>query len=146
MTRDATAADAQELARLLTQLGYPTTPARVTATLPAATGDRGGVIVVEAEDGRLTAFAAYQIVYFFEDAAPRCRVTALAVDEHARRTGIGRSILAEVERRARSRGCTEIEVASSRRAERDAAHKFYPAVGFGDAGETSAYFSRHLGF
>src|SRR6202035_2441825 len=72
VTRDATVADADELCRLLTQLGYPTTPARIAATLPAASRDRGAVVIAESDNGGLAGFVAYQIVYFFEDAAPRC--------------------------------------------------------------------------
>jgi 8-oxo-dGTP pyrophosphatase MutT (NUDIX family)/GNAT superfamily N-acetyltransferase len=143
--RDAAPHDAADLARLLTQLGYPTTSSRVTAVMPAATGERGGIVVAEDANG-LAGFVSYQIVYFLEDAAPRCRVTAIAVDEEARRSGVGRSMLAEVERRARSFGCTEIEVSSSRRPERDGAHRFYPAVGFDDASSASAFYSKPLDF
>ena len=144
MTRDATVADADELCRLLTQLGYPTTPARIAATLPAASRDRGAVVIAESDNGGLAGFVAYQIVYFFEDAAPRCRITALAVDHQARRRGVGRTLLDEVEHRARACGCTEIEVSSARRPERDAAHRFYPVAGFADAAATSAFYSKRL--
>ncbi len=146
MTRDATSDDVGELARLLGQLGYPRPTETVSAALQQATGNRGGVLVTDAPSGGLRAFVSYQVVYFFEDGAPRCRITALAVDETARRTGLGRELLAEVERRARASGCTEIEVSSSLRAGREAAHGFYPAVGFSPAAGTSVFYSRRLGF
>jgi GNAT superfamily N-acetyltransferase len=114
--------------------------------LPAATGPDGGVIVVEGRHGSLAGFASYRSVYFFEDGAPRCRITALTVDEGARRSGVAGVLLEEVERRARSHGCTEIEVASARRPERDAAHHLYPAAGFEDATSTVGFYSRRLHF
>ena len=136
-------ADSGPLLALLGQLGYPSTPRRLVAQLERASGDHGAVLVA-AEDNAVSGFASYQIVYFFEDGAPRCRLTAIAVDEAVRQTGVGRRLVAEVERRARAAACTELEVMSARRPERTAAHAFYPALGFVDGNRECGFYTKVL--
>lgn len=141
--RDAVSGDLDRLTDLLDQLGYPADLEEVRARLDAACDSRGGVLV--ATDGdTCVGFAAYQVVYFFEDGAPRCRVTAIAVDHAARGLGVGRALLAEVETRASRCGCITLEATSGHRPERAAAHRFYPALGFSDGGRRSAYYVKAL--
>jgi GNAT superfamily N-acetyltransferase len=141
--RPASTADAPSLLALLDQLGYPSTPHRLVTQLATAAGDRGEVLV--AADGEsVSGFASYQIVYFFEDGAPRCRLTAIAVDEGVRHTGVGQRLVAEVERRARAAACTELEVMTAHRPERAAAHAFYPALGFVDASRECGFYTKIL--
>ena len=136
-------ADAEPLLVLLGQLGYPSTPSRLVGQLASASGDHGGVLVA-AEGDSVSGFASYQIVFFFEDGAPRCRPTAIAVEAAARQTGVGQRLVAEVERRARAAACTELEVVSAHRPERAAAHAFYPALGFVDARHECGLYTKVL--
>lgn len=88
--REANENDAARIAELLDQIGYPgSTTEEVARAVSHANLPPGRVLVAE-KDGRCLGFAAYQIVYFIEDAAPRCRLTAIGVDELARETGVGR--------------------------------------------------------
>jgi GNAT superfamily N-acetyltransferase len=140
--RAASPADTGPLLALLRQLGYPSTPHRLAGQL--ATAADHGAVLVAADGDAVAGFASYQMVYFFEDGAPRCRLTALAVDEPRRQTGIGRQLVAEVERRARAVGCTELEVTSARRPGREAAHAFYPAVGLIDGSRECGFYTKVL--
>ncbi len=140
--RSAEGSDADGLRVLLDQLGYPATRERVVANLKCAC-DRGDVLVA-IEGDELLGFASYQFVYFFEDGAPRCRLTAIAVRDTARMMGVGRRLLREVERLAHDAGCTAVEASSSRRPERGAAHRFYPALGFVDAHREGVFFTKNL--
>jgi len=99
-------------------------------------------VLVAEKDGRCLGFAAFQIVYFIEDAAPRCRLTAIGVDELARETGVAGAPLAEVEERATRVGCTAVEVTSSSR--RRAAHRFYPALGYVDGTTEKVFYIKPL--
>jgi GNAT superfamily N-acetyltransferase len=141
--RLASTADSGPLLDLLDQLGYPSTPRRLVAQLASASGG-GGAVLVAVDGDSVSGFASYQIVYFFEDGAPRCRLTAIAVDEAMRRTGVGQRLVAEVERRARAAACTELEVMSAHRPERAAAHAFYPASGFVDGSRDCGFYTKVL--
>ena len=57
-----------------------------------------------------------------------CRITALAVAEHARRTGVGKALLYGAEARARQNGAVRIELTSA--GQRTDAHAFYRSCGY----------------
>jgi GNAT superfamily N-acetyltransferase len=67
---------------------------------------------------------------------------ALSVDARHRRAGVGRRLIAAVERWATAHGCADVEVTSLR--SRDAAHSFYAALGYEDRCAASARFTRVL--
>jgi GNAT superfamily N-acetyltransferase len=115
----------------------------------------GGVYVAEM-DGAVVGFAALQVVPLLERERPLCRLTALVVDEEARRSGLGRALLERerplcrltalvvdeearrpglgrallerVEDEARRLGCERLEVTSSAR--REDTRAFYGRLGF----------------
>jgi GNAT superfamily N-acetyltransferase len=87
----------------------------------------GGVYVAEM-DGAVVGFAAVQVVPLLERERPLCRLTALVVDEEARRPGVGRALLERVEDEARRLGCERLEVTSS--VQREDARAFYERLGF----------------
>ena len=68
------------------------------------------------------------------------RVTALVVTPTAQGLGIGRQLLKEAERRARSGGASRIELTSG--SQRTEAHAFYRACGYKDS---SVRFVKQLG-
>jgi GNAT superfamily N-acetyltransferase len=140
--REARSGDAPRLAEMLCQLGYPTEEEEVGARLERAR--RVGAVIVAEEGGACVGLAAYQFVYHFEIGAPRCKLTALVVDEATRAKGAGRALVAEVEARAAAGGCTKVELTSSRQATREAAHRFYPSIGYADSGERSVYYIKDL--
>lgn len=65
---------------------------------------------------------------------PYLRITALAVAEHARGNGVGRRLVRAVESFGVDNGCRWVELTSGRRPDREAAHRFYPAMGYQDTG------------
>ena len=71
----------------------------------------------------------------------RVEIVGLVVTGLARRTGVGRALVAEAERWARSRSADTLVVRSNvRRAE---SHRFYPALGFSLA-KTQHVYSKQL--
>lgn len=139
-TRPATAADATAIARLLTQLGYPTTTdearIRLDAIADAAPMDR--VIVAEL-DGRVVAVMTLHLVPELHRARPNGRVTALVVDEAVRGRGVGRKMMEEAERIFRADGAGILELTSNMR--RADAHRFYEKLGYQ---RTSFRFAKEL--
>jgi GNAT superfamily N-acetyltransferase len=135
--RDATAADAADVAALLGELGYPTTAGEAAERLR-----RPGARVVVAESaGRVVGLAALAVGSQLHHAAPVARITALVVSETARGHGAGRRLMARAEELARDAGCDDIELTSGIRPEREAAHRFYEALGYE---RTSYHFHRRL--
>ena len=96
-------------------------------------------VLVAEEDGAVRGFASAAVVPFFHDGSRRLRLTAVAVAAPYRGRGIARSLVGELERWARDRGCTLVEVTSAEH--RSDAHAAYRALGFD---ETSRRFVRQL--
>jgi GNAT superfamily N-acetyltransferase len=96
-------------------------------------------VLVAEEDGAVRGFASAAVVPFFHDGSRRLRLTAVAVAAPYRGRGIARSLVGELERWGRDRGCTLVEVTSAEH--RSDAHAAYRALGFD---ETSRRFVRQL--
>jgi GNAT superfamily N-acetyltransferase len=122
--RTACPEDAEQIAPLLGQLGYPATAERVRARL-----ERVDALVAE-DDGRILGLAATHLRHNLERDAPTCRLTALVVDEAARGQGIARALLDDVIADAERQGCERVEVAL--RPHRKEAEALYRSLGFED--------------
>ena len=126
--RVARAGDAVALADLCTQLGYPSTPAEVAARLEHILGDPDHVVfVADLTEGGVAGF-----VHGFSGIAletgPRAEILGLVADAGRRGQGIGRRLVAEVERWAQSKGHNALTVRCN--VVRTAAHGFYDGLGF----------------
>lgn len=129
--RDARSSDAEEIARLLAQLGYPTASSAVAARLErlAVVGDR---VLVADLDGRAVGLAHLQVTPALERERPAAEIGALVVEEAQRGRGVGRALVQAVEDEARLRGCELLFLTSSEG--REDAHAFYEHVGFEPTG------------
>ena len=129
--RLAAASDAEAVAALLTELGYPSNAPSIAARLAELDGD---VLLAEL-GGAPVGVAAVARIHVLHDAAPWMRITTLVVGGSHRSAGVGAALVDACESAARAAGCTRIEVTSNVR--RDAAHRFYERLGY-------ATESRHL--
>jgi ribosomal protein S18 acetylase RimI-like enzyme len=112
--RDAQAADAEPIAGLLAQLGYPVEASAVRPRL-----DRLAIVGDRVELDR-----------------PASKISALVVDEAHRGRGVGRALVEEMEVEARARGCEVLFLTTAAR--RKAAHAFYERVGLEETGKRFA--------
>jgi GNAT superfamily N-acetyltransferase len=126
--RDATRADAEAVALLLTELGYPVPPAHFPERLARFTSVGNGRVLVAVVDGVVRAFAAVEITYPIHHPDPVAHLSSFAVGRPARRQGIGRQLLRAVEQTARDAGCRDVVVTSAEH--RADAHAFYPSAGW----------------
>jgi GNAT superfamily N-acetyltransferase len=129
--RDARPADAEAIAHLLTQLGYPSEAEAVESRLDRLliVGDR--VVVAELSD-TVVGLAHLQVTPAIERDRPAAKVGALVVDEAHRGHGIGRALVDAMEEEARRRGCELLFLTTSER--RGDAHAFYERVGLEHTG------------
>jgi GNAT superfamily N-acetyltransferase len=140
--RPAGTGDVARLTVLLEQLGYPADEARVRARLDDWLTDPRSVLVVAEAAGLVSGVAAFHAMPLLEQDGRRGRLVALVVDDSCRGQGVGRALVAEVEREARRLGCRELEVTSTRT--REAAHSFYRGLGYDDVCARSARFVKPL--
>ena len=138
--RSAMIADADDVARLLTELGYPCEIDDAVERIDAiATNDRQALVLAR-RDGAVCGLVALDFMYYLPLGTITCRVTALVVTPTAQGLGIGRQLLKEADRRARSGGASRIELTSG--SQRTEAHAFYRACGYKDS---SVRFVKQLG-
>ncbi len=127
--RHATRADSAAMADLVTQLAYPTTQDVVASRLEGLESEGQAVLVaVEGGSAQVVGLATMFVRRVIVDDSPFARLAALVVAEGERGRGVGRALVAEVERLAREQGCSSIEVTSGDH--RPDAHRFYRALGF----------------
>jgi len=126
--RAARTYDAEAIAELGAQLGYPATRQQIASRLAGIEAEPASrVFVAENGDGRVVGWlhVAARAQLTEESCA---EVLGLVVDESARGGGIGAALLHAAEEWARSAGCAHVRVRS--RVERERAHRFYQRAGF----------------
>ena len=124
--REAAPRDAQAIAALVTELGYPSTAAEIAKRLAAL--KRAGEPALVAEAGGLIGCLTWHVTPNLHRPYPVGRITMLVVAESARRHGAGRALVEEAAARVEKRGCGLLEVTSN--IKRTQAHEFYRRLGF----------------
>ena len=138
--RSAMIADADDVARLLSELGYPCEIDDAAERIDAIAANDRQALVLARRDGAVCGLVALDFMYYLPLGTITCRVTALVVTPTAQGLGIGRQLLKEAERRARTGGASRIELTSG--SQRTEAHAFYRACGYKDS---SVRFVKQLG-
>lgn len=130
--RSATDADADALAGLLADLGYPVGARDLPARLARFRTSSSGRVLVATLDGVVVGFAAVEMTCPIHQPTPVAHISAFAVRRASRRQGVGRALLAAVDEEARREGCGRMVVTSAER--RAEAHAFYLATGWTQTG------------
>ena len=120
--------DADAIAPLLGQLGYPTTADELSERVERLADRSDGEVLVAELDGEVVGLAAYQLIDVIERPDPQCRITALVVDDRYRRRGVAYALLHTIEETARDFACFRLEVTTH--PDRADALAFYRAAGF----------------
>ena len=130
--RKARMGDSSAIARLVTQLGYPTTPPEMEERLKRLLSHpEYTTIVAEASDHVVGLVGAY-LRHALEFDSTYGRLTGLVVDEGWRRRGLGRALMDHIEAWLRQHGASSVTLTSGKH--RAAAHRFYEAIGYDATG------------
>jgi len=125
--RTATEEDADRLAALLTDEGYPAGPSDLARRIGRFAAPASRVLVAE-QAGEVLGFVAFHLVPRFETEDWFIRIITVVVDPGARERGIAKALLAEVERVGREEGVAFLEVTSGHH--RPEARHLFESVGF----------------
>src|SRR6266436_4315757 len=126
--RRAKSADAQQIAALCGQLGYPATAAQMRARLRRiAPASQNAVFVADSKKDGLIGWLHVSKEPLLESEM-RAEVNGLVVAEGQRSLGAGAQLLAAAEDWARKHGCKNMSVRSN--VIRERAHKFYERNGY----------------
>ncbi len=125
--RSARADDAEAMAALCTELGYPSSEAQVRERLTRLEDVECGLFVAEGAGGELAGVIAVHTRLLLED-DPFAELTVLVVRQDARGEGTGSALVAEAERWARAQGLARVWVRVN--VVRKDTHQFYESLGF----------------
>ena len=139
--RTATAADADDIARLTIQLGYDVTRDTVAARLAGILARSDHRFIVADSGSRAVGWVHAQACEYV-DVDPFVMICGLVVDDAERGKGIGRLLMGEAEQWARQHGYAVVRLTSS--ATRTAAHRFYESIGYTNI-KTQFSFAKSIG-
>jgi GNAT superfamily N-acetyltransferase len=139
LLRPATPDDADRIAALFTDEGYPAGPSDIVSRLERFDSSYSRVIVADHE-GELLGFMAFHALPRFEHDDRIVRVLALVVDAGARERGVGHLLMGEAERAAREMSAAFVEVTAGHH--RPEARHLFESLGY-DASVT-AYLRKRI--
>lgn len=126
--------DAEDIARLISLLGYPSTPQQMRARLTAMTEDKKHATFVAEVGGNVVGMVGALVCRIYEEDAAIGRVIALGVDDRLRGQGLGAALMGAAEQWLSSRGVETVLVNSG--LAREEAHRFYQGVGYALKGKS----------
>jgi GNAT superfamily N-acetyltransferase len=137
--RGAQPTDADRIASLLTDEGYPSGPTDIVDRLVRFATPESRVIVAD-NDGEILGFIAIHAIPRFEHSDRVLRIMALVVDPGVRERGIGRLLMAEAERIGTELEAAFVEVTAGHH--RPDARRLYEELGYD--GSVAAYLRKRL--
>ena len=137
--RPAETADADAIAALFTDEGYPAGPSDIVERMTRFASEHSRVVIAEHEQTVL-GFIAVHALPRFEHDDRILRVLALVVDAGARDRGVGHRLMTEAERIAVELGAAFVEVTAGHH--RPEAYRLYESMGY-DA-SVAAYLRKKL--
>jgi GNAT superfamily N-acetyltransferase len=137
--RPAQPSDAERIASLFTDEGYPAGPTDIVERLERFASPYSTVSVAEM-NGEVLGFVAVHLVPRFEHNDRFARVVALVVEAGVRERGLGHLLMGEAERIAREGSAAFIEITAGHH--RPEARQLYESLGYD--GSVAAYLRKRL--
>jgi ribosomal protein S18 acetylase RimI-like enzyme len=130
--RKASIADSDPIARLVSELGYPTSASQMQRRLKAILDDDQYQTFVACEEGHIRGFVGTRLGPLYEDDGYYGQIMALAVAPNCQRRGVGRMLMQSAESALIKRGARILVVTSGN--QRSDAHAFYESCGYSFTG------------
>src|SRR3546814_2989609 len=110
--RSASLIDADDVADLLGELGYPCEMEEAAERIAAIAGNDRQAMVVARCEGRVCGLVALDFMYYLPLGTTTCRITALVVTSHAQGRGLGRQFTPEAGLRRRAAGAARLALST----------------------------------
>ena len=120
--------DAGEIARLTTQLGYPSSSEEILKRNERVMAEKIGRVIAAVNEGEKVLGWTHVFVAHRLESEAFAEISGLVVDESHRNRGIGRILLGEAEQWALASGVAILRVRSN--VIRQDAHRFYERAGY----------------
>jgi ribosomal protein S18 acetylase RimI-like enzyme len=130
--REAKLSDARQLAALMCELGYETTSSEMRPRLKSMLNDVLYRTFVAEIDNEVCGMIGTLTHMSHEHNDLSGKIIALVVSEKQRRSGVGRAMIAAVEKDFAKRNITRVTLTT--RFAREEAHRFYEALGYSRTG------------
>jgi GNAT superfamily N-acetyltransferase len=130
MIRTATEEDIKDLASLMGELGYPTTPKEMELRFNKINSNPLYKTIVAEIDGVIVGMIGMFLGFGYEKNEDYIRIIAFVVHSKHRKKGIGGHLIQGAEEWALKKGVRKLALNSGNRSERDHAHNFYTNRGF----------------
>ncbi|MCD2425606.1 GNAT family N-acetyltransferase [Niabella pedocola] len=128
--RDYEQKDLAAVTGLTCELGYPTTTAAMQLRMNAISGNAHYRTLVAVIDNQVVGYAGLATGWYWEKNGTFLRIQALVVHKDHRKARVGKQLLDAAAAHARTIGAGALLLNSGNRPEREAAHQFYPKMGF----------------
>jgi GNAT superfamily N-acetyltransferase len=122
--------DIPALAMLMTELGYPTTIPEMEQRLARIMEQQDYRTLVAVAGNTVCGAIGFLRIYFWEKNGYYVKVQALVVSKTYRQLGVGALLINACEEWAIVNGAGQVALNSGNKVERQAAHRFYPKMGF----------------
>src|ERR1019366_2150441 len=126
--REAQLQDADAIAILLAQLGYPQEASFVSRKIMELAERSSSKVFVTEENGSVVGFLSFDSEPAFHREGRIGTITAMCVHENMRGQGIGSKLIEQTEAFAKQTDCVRIAVASG--VQRHDTHRFYLNLGY----------------
>jgi ribosomal protein S18 acetylase RimI-like enzyme len=126
--RSATTADSEQLGRLVSALGYPTSSSQMHKRLKSILSDEDYATLVASDGEKVVGFIGTRVGPLYESDGHYGQIMALAVAAGHQRRGIGRMLMHAAEPMLIARGVSVLVVTSGN--QRADAHSFYEQNGY----------------
>jgi len=130
IARDFRASDIPSLSLLTNELGYPTSEKEMSERMASITKNKHYKTVVATIGEQILGYMGLYQCFFWEQNGHFVRIQALVVKHEYRKMGIGRLLIGVAEDWAKEIGAVLVVLNCGNKTERDAAHQFYPSMGF----------------
>ncbi len=121
------AGDADSVAQLMTQLGYPSTSQQIAQRFARIDGQSNQALFVAEDEGQVVASVHVAANPYLENDAS-AEILGLVVADEYRSRGVGKALVSAAEAWAAALGCGMLRVRSN--TIRTRAHAFYDRAGF----------------
>lgn len=124
--REINPKDYNAVSLLLQQLGYEKSADDINKSLVSNT--RTDAIFVAEHQEQVVGLMSLIFFDYFPSFAKLCRITAIVVDEKSRDLGVGTALIGFAKNKAKTNGCSQLEVTTS--LHREATQAYYSHIGF----------------